>query len=187
MLKKDKTILRIINGGPNREKLFDCLRLGDETFLDLMLYGGIYHQRLNNVQILDVGRIYENCNDTWRIKFSYLGGQRIFHAFYSTNALTGYLCKTDEIQIWYPVVPAYRSLNDYELMALLQLGGMVFNQKFLKHIQARIIRGIKGIEYPSQKTGEIFEKIEMVKNLFSENLRKVKNIELVSNFREILG
>jgi hypothetical protein len=190
-VKKDKTHLRRIEGGPNREDLFDALRLGGTIpYLDEFLWGATYKQRLKNVELLDIGRVYENCNHTWRIKYKLPGHQKPIEAFYSTNTRTGFICKAEEIiSVLFPpgIVYMYRPLTDYQIMALLQLASISRHPKLVKHIKARFIRATKEYEHLTEESELIFPKEEIVADLFEGAWEGPKNLSDVAMFREILG
>lgn len=116
------------------------------------------------------------------------GHTKPFEAFYSTNTRTGWICRASEIKIWYPVVPAYRPITNYEIMCLLQLASASRHPKLLDHIKARIIRGIYGMTYPAPGSGPLWVKTESIKELFKEVFRNgPKDKDTVYRFREILG
>lgn len=189
----DRTQARFITNGPNREDLIiDSLRLGtDVDYLGVVFLERFFGHALCNVPIVGVERFYGN--DTWIIKFK--GGSRVYEAFYSTRTRTGYVCNTSKVQIWSNGV-IYRPLTDHQLMCLLQLTDMADNEKFSRHILARIINAIKGIKEFHSHDEDMFEnepdvilkKIETLKSLFRRNLQKKhKGMALIAEFREILG
>jgi hypothetical protein len=190
-MKQDKTFLRRIEGGPSREELFDALRLGHEIpYFDEFLWGRLYKQRLKNVSLLEVGRVYENDHHTWRIKCEPPGHSRPIEAFYSTNTRSGYICRAEEIaSLIFPgcVVPAYRPLTDYQIMGLLQLASISRHPRLLGHIKIRLLRGIEGIEYVSGKGLFAHTKHDQLMNLFNKVWESPKNKSVVARFREILG
>lgn len=188
-MKKDKTFLRRIEGGPSREELFDCLRLGDDiSYIDEFLWSKIYNKRLVYVKLVDVGRVYSN--DTWRINYKIPGHQFSIEAFYSTNTRSGFICRAKEISsLIFPgcVIPAYRPLTDYQIMVLLQLASISRNHRLLRHIRVRLLRAIKGVEYVSEKGLFVHNNSAQLVSLFNEVWEGPKNKSTVAKFREILG
>lgn len=189
--KKDNTRQRRIEGGPNREQLIiDCLRLGENIpYLDEHVWRGLYKQQAKNVPLVDIGKVYDGGhNDTWRIRYKMPKRQIPFEAFYSTKTRSGYICRAEEIaSTLLPncVIPAYRSLTDYQIMGLLQLAGIARNEPLNKHIMIRIIRAIKGVEYVGGKY--VHKNVENVKAFFKITWEGPKNIETVHSLRKLLG
>ena len=193
MRTKDWFERRLITNGPNREDLFDSVRLGFDVYMASILFFYLFrNEQSTSISILDVGRVYNN--DLWRIKFK--AGAHTFRAFYSTKTRDGFICDTGKIEVWPGYGPTYRPLSDHQLKCLIKLAGIADNEKFSKHVLARIVRAIKGIDkkpgYDTEMTEdqpvEMVKKIKAVKSIFNRNYNKTKinMVTVVSQLREIL-
>lgn len=195
MRTKDWFERRFITNGPNREDLFDAVRLGFDSYMTSVLFSYLFtNERLTGIKMLDVGRVYDADNNLWRIKFE--AGAQTFSAFYSTKTRDGFICDTSKIEVWPDYGPVYRPLSDHQLKCLIKLAGIADNEKFAKHVLARIVRTIKGIkkrpgystEMTEEQPDEMVIKIEAVKSIFKRNHNKTKinMVTVVSQLRKIL-
>lgn len=195
MEKIDRFWRRLISNGPNREQLFDSLRLGiDAPYLRVIFLEEFFGHPLRNINILNIGKVYSN--DTWKIEFD--GGARSFTAFYSTRTRDGFVCNPDVIEVWPKRQRSiYLPLSDHQLKCLIKLAAIADNERFTKHVLARIIRATKGIKglpgYDTEMTEdqpkEIVEKIIAIKQLFLRNYNKTKlnMVDITAQLRKLLN
>jgi hypothetical protein len=188
----DRTAFRFIEGGPGTEELIiDGLRKGEEIrSLGVIFLEELYKRDLSDVPIIGVERVFGN--DLWIIKFRV--GARIFEAFYSTKTRRGYVCNPRKIDLW-PNGSTYRPLTAEHLMTLLALTEIANSFNLSKHILARIISSIKGIQnfhsydetIYENEPGEIVKKIQDIKNAFHNTRKARKDKALLGGFIEVLG
>lgn len=194
MKKIDRFWRRLISNGPNREQLFDSLRLDiDVPIIRVIFLEKFFGHPLRNIDILNIGKVYGN--DIWKIEFQ--AGARTFTGFYSTKTRCGFVCQPNLIQVWLKGIrPTYCPLSDHQLKCLIKLAAIADNERFTKHVLARIIRATKGIEeLPGHDTEmtegqpeEMAKRIIAIKELFLSNYNRTKlnMVDITVQLRELL-